>query len=160
MFKIQGRYNGKWEPMFVMRTLMGSLEYVKSAGYDLNEVVDGNWYYIRNESYREPMYESTFGAYSELRIVPITLDFLDNTQEYESVMAQCVTIVSEVIPPNKLRNLLLSKISICEIKDIELTFGEVSKLEFIFDRGEANWIIDEYPEYVDFLLWEGKYETV
>lgn len=158
MFKIQGRYNGKWEPMFVMRTLMGSLEYIKAAGYDLNEVVEGSWYYIRNESYREPMYESTFGAYSEVRILPITLDFLDNTQEYESVMAQCVTIVSEVIPPSKLRNLLLAKISKCEIKDIELTFGEVSKLEFIFDRGEANWIIDEYPDYVDFLLWGKNYE--
>ena len=92
--------------------------------------------------------------------LPITLDFLDNTQEYESVMAQCVTIVSEVIPPNKLRNLLLAKISKCEIKDIELSFGDVSKLEFIFSRGEANWIIDEYPDYVDFLLWGKNYETV
>lgn len=160
MFKIQGRYNGKWEPMLVMRTIMGSLEYVKSAGYDLNEVVDGSWYYIRNESYREPMYESTFGPYSEVRVISMTMDFLNNTQEYKSVLAQCVAIVTEVIPPNKLRNLLLTKLSKCDIKDIELTFGEVSKLEFIFDRGEANWIRDVYPEYEEFLLGGTVHETV
>ena len=160
MFKIQGRYNGEWKPIFVMRSIMGSLEYVKSAGYDLNEVVDGNWYYIRNESYREPMYESTFGAYSEVRIIPITLDFLDNRVEYDTIVADCVSIVSEIIPSGYLRDLLFDKIARLSIKDVELFFGNVTKLVFDFSDYEVSWIRDVYPEYEEFLLGGTVHETV
>lgn len=152
MFKIQGKFNGKWEPMFVMRTLMGSLEYIKAGGYDLSEVVDGSWYYIRNGAYREPMYEAAFGEYSEVRIVPIVLDFLDTSIEYEVIVADCVNIVSEIIPSGYLRKLLFEKIAKLSIKDIEFMFGDVTKLVFDFTDYEVSWIRETYPEYEEFLL--------
>ena len=160
MFKIQGRYNGEWEPILVMRTITGCLDYVKSAGYDLNEVIDGVWYYIRNESYREPMYESTFGTYSEVRIVPMYIDLLDNTVEHEVIVEDCVNIVSEMIPEGPLLELLLIKIARLGIKDIEFAFGGVTKLVFDFSGYEADWIRDKYPEYADLLLGDTVYETV
>lgn len=160
MFKIQGKYNGEWEPILVMRTIMGSLEYVKSAGYDLITVIDGAWHYIRNESYREPMYEATFGLYSEVRIVPMFIDLLDNTVDYDVVVEDCVNIVTEVIPEGPLLDLLLVKIARLCIKDIELASGYVKKLVFDFSEYEINWIRDEYPEYEEFLLGGTVHETV
>ena len=160
MFKIQGKYNGKWEPILVMRTIMGGLDYVKSAGYDLNEVIDGVWHYIRNESYREPMYEATFGAYSEVRIVPMFVDLLDNTVEYDVVLEDCVNIVAEIIPEGELLDLLLVKIARLCIKDIEFASGYVTKLVFDFSDYEVNLIRDEYPEYEEFLLGGTVHETV
>lgn len=68
------------------------------------------------------------------------------------IVADCVNIVAEVIPSGYLRDLLFDKIAKLAIQDIELSFGNVTKLVFDFSDYEVGWIKDVYPEYEEFLL--------
>lgn len=156
MFKVTGVSLDGLEKtsICVMRTIMGAIELVKSEGFVLHDSIpweyEPRWVYIRKESPAVPY--PLLGGHQMVVIHPIDMMFLNGYLDWPDVVGKCNEVLEEQIAEGYLLDTLKQKVNMCSFKDIDIVFGDITKMEFMLDDNEKSIIRSRYPEYVEFLL--------
>jgi len=142
----------------VMRTIMGAIELVKSEGFVLHDTLhatlpwecEPRWVYIRKESPAVPY--PLLDGHHMVVIHPIDMMFLNGYLDWPDVVDKCNEVLEEQIAEGYLLDALKQKVNLCSFKDIDIVFGDITKMEFMLDDVEKTIIRRCHPEYVEFLL--------
>lgn len=138
----------------VMRTIMGAIELVTSEGFVSHDAIpweyEPRWVYIRKES--PALQYPLLNGYQMVVIHPIDTMFLNGYLDWSNIVEKCNEVLEEQIAEGYLLDTLKRKVNMCSFKDIDIVFGDITKMEFILDTVEKMIIRSTYPEYVEFLL--------